>query len=436
MTKNIQEFLSNAGGLKIDSRQIEPGDVFIALQGISTDGCLFIDQAVAKGAIAVLAEKQPNNQIDIPVFVIKDLRSKLGDFADFYYGQPSKKLKVIGVTGTNGKTSTCHFIAQLFAAAGKKCAVMGTLGNGFLGSLNKSDLTTTDCPSIHKQLADFYAQGAEFVAMEVSSHALEQQRLAGIEFSTAIFTNLSQDHLDYHQDMANYFAAKSKLFTELNPKNSIINQDDFHGQQLIEKLPTAIAYTKINNLPKQIAGEYNKSNIAAAVTCCEQYNIECDLSALAPVTGRMQIIAQEPQIVVDFAHTPDALSKVLSGLANPVITVFGCGGERDQAKRPMMLKTALSMSKHVIITQDNSRSEDPQKIISDIVGGVADNQKFTIEPDRKLAIKLAIKMAEKNDTVLIAGKGHETTQTIGKQTINFNDAEVAAQIIKELNNNV
>lgn len=463
----VIEFLRNNQQLKsmcIDSREVRPGDIFVAVAGLTDNGCKYIPQAVANGAALIITENEYN--CSVPVITVKDLTKNLPELANLYYGQPSNKLSLIGITGTNGKTSTSHYIAQLLLANGLPCGVMGTLGNGVLGSLTASNLTTADCCTVQRQLASFVQLQVPVVAMEVSSIGLAQRRLQHTRINTAIFTNLSQDHLDYHADMQTYFAEKCKLFTEFAPTYCIVNIDDPYGSQLIDFIPsssTVITYS-INKptadiyldgnqlyshwgtgmLSTRLVGKFNLSNVLAAIAACVLQDVPLEkllqvADKLQPVVGRMQLIegssADSPMVIVDYAHTPDALIKALLTLReynpNKLLCVFGCGGNRDRTKRPLMLRAVFENSDEIIITQDNPRTEDPQQIIQDMLCGVADHSKITIEMDRKQAIREALSRAKKGDIILIAGKGHEDYQIIGTQKLPFSDQLVVQHFLYE-----
>lgn len=461
----VIEFLCNNPQLKsmrIDSRQVQPGDIFVAVAGLVDDGFKYIPQALANGAAAIIAEH--HYVCDVPVTTIKDLAKHLPELANIYYNKPSHKLAVIGITGTNGKTSTSHYIAQLLTANGINCGLMGTLGNGLLGNLVPSNLTTSDCCSVQQQLASFLQLNVQTVAMEVSSIGLAQRRLQGTCINTAIFTNLSQDHLDYHADMQSYFAEKCKLFIEFAPKYCIINIDDPYGLKLIDLMPvnpeiftysidnpTADIYLNDNKLYSpwgngifntNLIGKFNISNVLAAIAACVLQGVSIDkllqsVPKLQPVVGRMQLINYNqnarPIVVVDYAHTPDALIKVLLTLReskpNKLFCVFGCGGDRDRTKRSLMLRAVLDHSDEIVITQDNPRTEDPQQIVQDMLDGICTLTNITIQMDRKQAIAQTIARASVGDIVLIAGKGHEEYQIIGTNKLPFSDQLVAQECL-------
>lgn len=472
----VLDFLAVAGNFDLelqnirrDNRQVEPGDLFIAVRGLKTDGRDFIDAAIARGAVAVLTQEPYECDSLVPIITVPNLKDQLPALSAAFYNYPAQHLKTIGITGTNGKTSTSHYIAQILNSAGLTCGVMGTIGNGLLGKLNPTQLTTSDCCTVQQQFAAVKDLGAQFVAMEVSSHALAQQRLLGIDFDTAVFTNLSQDHLDYHANMQDYFAAKALLFTEYDIKNAVINIDDPWSAKLIALLPSntnLITYSLFDNtaavylsadqihtpwgnasFTTRLLGDFNKSNVLATIAVCCLQNISLDtvLSAvknLQPVAGRMQVVEHNdpnaPKVVVDYAHTPDAVSKALKALRDytngTLYCIIGCGGDRDRSKRPLMLQAALENSDQVIISQDNPRTEDPQQIVQDMLHGNT-SQKIHIELDRAKAIQFAIARADKQDLILIAGKGHEDYQIIGTQKLPFSDILEAQQALVKRSEN-
>lgn len=497
--------------LVTDSRAVQHGDTFVACPGEKTDGRQFIAQAIAQGANAVIWEAQHfawNDDWQIPNLAVNDLRHRAGWLADAVYGAPSEKLWMVGITGTNGKTSTCHWIAQAMGDAGKTSALIGTLGNGFAGALQPSANTTPDAIRVHGLLADYLHDGAQAVAMEVSSHALAQGRVNGVRFDVALLTNLSRDHLDYHGDMESYAASKRKLFDWDQLKYAVLNLDDAFGAELAEQLcdsalpsgereagkagilsnnsqkqysiPEVIGYGLTDaalrlaenlglrmvygnliemsgqglrlevrsswgaaQLNSALIGRFNASNLLGALGVLLASGIELDkavqsLGRVQPVAGRMQRLGDEgqPAVIVDYAHTPDALEKVLLALrevsvssGGRLICVFGCGGDRDRGKRAMMGIVAERFSDFCIVTSDNPRSEDPPRIIDDIVGGMAAKNHEAIV-NRTAAIERAIGLAQQNDTVLVAGKGHEDYQEVNGVKYPFSDVAVAQQALQ------
>lgn len=479
--------------LVTDSRAIERGDTFVAYPGEKTDGRQFIAQAISQGANAVICEAQHfawNEDWQVANLQVTDLRHKAGWLADAVYGTPSEKLWVVGITGTNGKTSTSHWIAHALNEAGKKCALIGTLGNGIpggngaAGGLQASANTTPDAIRVHGLLADFLHDGAQGVVMEVSSHALSQGRVNGVRFDVAMLTNLSRDHLDYHGDMESYAAAKRKLFDWQQLKYVVLNLDDAYGAEMAEQLwdadPEVIGYGLSDaglqlagrlglrmvygnllemsgqglriavhsswgtaELNSALVGRFNAANLLGALAVSLLGGLALEdavrsLSKVQPVPGRMQRLgdANQPTVIVDYAHTPDALEKVLQALrevnmatGGRLICVFGCGGDRDRGKRPMMGIVAEKLSDFCIVTSDNPRSENPREIIAEIVSGMyAENHEIIVE--RAAAIQLAISHARPGDTVLIAGKGHEDYQEIDGVKQPFSDVLVAQQALE------
>lgn len=484
--------------LVTDSRAVAPGDTFIAYPGSKADGRQFIKQAIANGANAVIWEAHGfswNEAWQLPNLAVADLRHHAGEIADHVYGSPSQKMWVVGITGTNGKTSCCHWIAQSFCALGKKTALIGTLGNGFHPALQPTLNTTPDAIRLHELLADYLAHGAQAVAMEVSSHALEQGRVNGVKFDVALLTNLSRDHLDYHGDMHSYAAAKRRLFDKQQLKYIVLNLDDAFGAELAEQLQDkgvevvgyglnddALALAERlglrmvyggalhmdvhgfslqihsswggGELHNTLIGRFNVANLLGVmavllVSGVTLSNALHELSHISAVPGRMQTFGEggdRPTVVVDYAHTPDALEKVLQavrevlgreivGTVNgKLICVFGCGGDRDRGKRPMMGAIAAKLADVSIITSDNPRSEAPLDIIAAIVSGITSerrktNSTYQIIEDRASAIAQAVLSAHATDIVLIAGKGHESHQEIRGVKYPFSDAEVAQRAL-------
>ncbi len=455
--------------LVTDSRKVMPGDTFVACRGENMDGRDFIADAIKAGAASVIWEREGyswNDSWNIPNLPVTDLRNKSGIIADYVHGSPSRKLWVIGVTGTNGKTSSTHWIAQALNRLGKKTAIVGTLGNGFPGNLSPSSNTTPDAVMLHGLFADYLKEGAKCVAMEVSSHALAQGRVNGIHFDVALLTNLTRDHLDYHGDMDAYGAAKARLFERPELKYSVLNVDDGFGFEIMKKPSSAekIAYgfsemhekmqVKGKNLRMQggmlsmdvesswgkgmvsspAIGRFNASNLLGvlAVLLASGYGLEDSIDALSgleAVPGRMERIGgkESPLVVIDYAHTPDALENVLEALrevtSGHLICVFGCGGDRDRGKRPVMGEIASRLSDQVFVTSDNPRSEPAEEIIRQIAGGMEGNYRVIV--DRGEAVRRAIGDAEIGDVVLIAGKGHENYQEINGVKLPFSDREVA-----------
>ena len=470
------EMDTKVANLTLDSRHIHPHDLFLAVQGTHLDGRQYIAEAISRGANAILvnAETKTENvtkQAGIPLIPIFELRKNLGLLGARFYQYPAKQLPIMGVTGTNGKTTCTHFIAQILQNRGMKCGVIGTLGSGLYGELQETGLTTPDAITLQKTLHSFFMQNAQAVAMEVSSHSIDQGRINEIIFETAIFTNLTQDHLDYHGDMETYAGVKYKFLNEIPHKHLVINADDSYGQKWIPELSlqqSVYAYsTEVNLHPIKnvefiyadkielsfagikahihspwgkaelylpLIGLFNLSNALAALTALCLHGIPFhevieELHDLHPVPGRMQRLVGEgsPLIVIDYAHTPDALEKALQALRRhtqaKLVCVFGCGGDRDKSKRPLMAKIAEQWADQVIVTSDNPRHENPETIAKEIMQGFVHPEKVWVELDRSKAIEKSIQWASGSDCILIAGKGAERYQHIGDEKFPFEDAE-------------
>ena len=463
-------------GLTLDSRKVSPGDLFFALAGTQTHGEIYIETAIKKGAVAICKESA-TPQIEhvvspayphakIPCISIPNLSHHLGEIGCKFYGHPSHDLQIIGVTGTNGKTSTTHFIAQTLQTYAP-CGLIGTLGYGTYGALCQGKHTTPDALSLQALFAHFKAHLIQSVVMEVSSHALAQGRVEGTRFEVAVLTNLSRDHLDYHQSMDTYREAKRQLFLMPHLKTAVINYDDPFGQTLLEQLPhsvTPLSYSITSQtadvfahmmqahdqgctvklytpwgqgtLHSPLLGKFNVSNLLAAFTVLMHLGLPfstvlTQMSQLRSVAGRMERFgyAPHPTILVDYAHTPDALEQTLLALREhcrgQLWCIFGCGGDRDRGKRPLMGEVAQRYADKVILTDDNPRHENAQKIIQDILVGCPTPE--AILPDRKQAIYYVLHRATSEDMVLIAGKGHEDYQQIGDQRFPLSDRELVME---------
>lgn len=452
-------------GLAVNSQEVTQGDVFIALAGQLNDGRAYVDSAIAQGAQAVLVDEQaPLPQpVAVPVVPVAKLREKLSALAGAFYDHPSAKLNLIGVTGTNGKSTCVHLLAQLAQALGRKAASIGTLGVLCEGeSLADYAMTTPDAVVCQKVLAHLRAHKVSTVAMEVSSHGLVQHRVAALKFRAGIFTNLSHEHLDYHGSITAYAEAKSRLMQFAELQFAIINLDDPFAELMLAKVrsPTrAITYAQHNQaadvvvselqfgelytrfhlrspwgsayVMSALLGEFNVYNLTAAITTlCAQgasfTHVIALCEELEPVPGRMQrvrVASSRVQVVVDYAHTPDALAKALAAVRahcpGKLWCVFGCGGDRDPSKRVPMAQAAAAADE-IVVTSDNPRTEDPHKIIAEIVAGL-DHQRVHLEADRARAITFAISQAAEGDVILLAGKGHETYQIIGSEKKPFSD---------------
>lgn len=470
-------------GLSVDSRLIEDGSLFLACRGQNTSGVNFIDDAVRRGAVAAAVDMRDLAQArgaPVPVIPVRDLSACAGRIAARFYGEPSRHLRVVGVTGTNGKTSVTHYIASaLGRAENGRAGIIGTLGYGPAARLRPTLLTTPDAVTIQRELADMRAQGVTAVAMEVSSHALQQHRVDGVNFDTAVFTNLTRDHLDYHGSMEDYAAAKQMLFEVPGLRRAVVNLDDPFGRELFRRIapeavkvgyrllddfaaspaPACLEGRLLENLPGSLAlavrgpwgsgdlrsaltGRFNASNVLAtlAVLCLQDVPLATAMdavSAVHPVAGRMETFGGggKPTVVVDYAHTPDALEQALRalrpGCRGRLHCVFGCGGDRDRGKRPQMGKVAAALSDHVVVTSDNPRSESPEAIIDEILEGIPGTSVIDVVPDRAEAIRLAVESAAVEDVILIAGKGHETYQEIQGRRYPFSDRELVRRLLEE-----
>ncbi|OLC46567.1 MAG: UDP-N-acetylmuramoyl-L-alanyl-D-glutamate--2,6-diaminopimelate ligase [Acidobacteria bacterium 13_1_40CM_65_14] len=469
--------VGDVAGIAYDSRAVARGHMFVALKGLQTDGTAFAAQAIERGALAIVSEQPAPPDVRIPWVTVGDARLALAVLAAAFYGHPSREMQVVGITGTNGKTTIAYLLASMFEAAGIRCGVLGTvayrLGPGEQ-DVREAARTTPEAPEVQALLREMVDRGCGACAMEVSSHALSLRRADDMTFAAAVFTNLTRDHLDFHSDMEAYFQAKRRLFEMLpSAAPSLLNVDDPRGASLVEAGGRPVTYA-INrpadvttgplsfsldgltfdvrtprgtlHLRSKLVGRPNVYNILAAVATATALDLPFDaiergVAALEGVPGRFQLASSakdEVTVVVDYAHTDDALRNLLE-TARPLaqgrlITVFGCGGDRDRTKRPLMGAVASRLSDLVVITSDNPRSEDPQRIIDEIQRGItADTRKDTGQlltiVDRRAAIAKAVEVAKPGDLVLIAGKGHEKYQVIGDQTLPFDDVAVAREAL-------
>ena len=440
----------DVSGLSLNTKTLTKGDLFIALQGEKNHGAEYIDSAIENGCIGVLIEGR-DVDCGVPIIRIDNLKLHLSGLAQNFYTK-AKDVDLIAVTGTNGKTSVSHYISQLLDFLEVNNGVIGTLG---ISKVEKKSINTTpDIFSIYSSLDEYSNQGIELAIIEASSHALMQDRLEGLSFVQGIFTNLTQDHLDYHETMNNYKEAKGKLFTNGFSKKAIINRDDENHQYFLDTASDKDPLTfgiddleffktsengficQLNNYVFELPliGEFNLSNALAAFTSVKCLGYSEDqiipfLAKLSPPTGRMQQL-ENSHIWIDYAHTPDALDNALASLRThypefKIRVLFGCGGDRDKTKRQLMGKIASENADSIILTNDNPRSESPEKIIEDILGGIKVENDVQVILDRKHAIETAVKTLGEDEVLLIAGKGHETTQTIGDQIFQFSDVEVA-----------
>ena len=459
MTVGLQHLLANSAvpdialsDMTLDSRDVGVGDLFVALPGRSRDGREFIASALEQGAAAVLTEETPASLREDPrVIAMPQLSARVGELADRFYGSPSKNLKLMAVTGTNGKTSIVELVSQMLRLMGYRAGSIGTLGMRIVANPDEARNTTPDCISLHRQLAKWRDEAIEWVAMEASSHALDQGRLDGLDIDAAVFTNLSRDHLDYHASMEAYCAAKLRLFREFDPQVSIFNADepllkphrDAWGDAGLgiscEGAPAdvQVSVTGVEPLMLQLktpwgarqikavlAGRFNAFNLSVAVTLLAALGLPFDnvvaaAEQVGPVLGRLQRVEFESDITVfvDYAHTPDALERALSALSEfgatgAIWVIFGCGGDRARGKRAEMGTVAAAIADRLVVTSDNPRSETPAAIIDDILTGCR-HVDPVVEADRAAAIALAVSQAGSGDVILIAGKGHETYQEIG-----------------------
>ncbi len=458
--------------VSLDSRAVQAGGLFLALTGHAQDGGRFIGDAIARGATCVLSETGVSTMAgSVPVLACAGLRSCAGRIAARFYGEPSRALQVVGVTGTNGKTTVTHALARALGTRAP-CGVMGTLGNGLPGALTPSARTTPDAVTVQQWLARFREEGATAVAAEVSSHALDQDRVGGVHFTGAVFTNLTRDHLDYHRSMAAYGAAKAKLFAVPGLRFAVLNADDPFAAALAAQLDPAIDVWRygfadaavriraIEPLPhglrlraatpagealleSPLLGDFNAHNLAAvlAVLLAMGWRLPEAVGALrtvTPVPGRMErflLGPSRPLVVVDYAHTPDALEQALKAVRRHTVgavwCVFGCGGDRDQGKRPLMGACAGRLADHVVITHDNPRHEDPARIVADILLGIDAPRRAHVQviEDRRAAIAYAVAHAGAGDVVLVAGKGHEDYQQFGDACLPYSDRHTVEHLM-------
>jgi UDP-N-acetylmuramoyl-L-alanyl-D-glutamate--2,6-diaminopimelate ligase len=433
----------------MDSRQVTPGDMFACVPGHVTDGHLFAQGAVADGAAALLCERVLD--LAVPQVVVSSVRRALGPVSDAIFDRPSTHLTVVGVTGTNGKTTTCAFLHSIFEAAGWPCTTIGTLSQG---------RTTPEAPELQSLLAEWRKRGGHSVAMEVSSHALHQHRIDAVRFAAGIFTNLTPEHLDYHGTMDAYFEAKATLFAPDRVGAAVINCSDPWGQSLMARLgryapqmpvltfspdqardlrlfPGKSTFTwESQHITVNIGGRFNVVNALAAATCSRHLGVDpaavgAGLAGVTRVEGRFELVdeGQPFTVIVDYAHTPDGLAKILEAgrelSGGRLIVVFGAGGDRDHDKRPLMGAVASDHADLAVVTSDNPRSENPDHIIAEIVGGTAGHANVIVDPDRRSAIATALAIAGDDDVVVIAGKGHETGQEVAGRVVPFDDVEVA-----------
>lgn len=463
-------------GIASDSRHLERGFLFLACQGMSSHGLDYIDEARAAGVSAVVydaAATDVPNDIDVPLIAIDNLGAKLGEIANRFFGRPSESLDVIGVTGTNGKTTVAWLIAECSQLLGERCGYLGTLGYGVDDIRNGGGMTTPAAVELQRRLAEFVDQGARFAAVEVSSHALSQGRVDGVSFEATLFTNLTRDHLDYHADMQDYFESKARLFLDFDTNSRIVNIDSEFGAQLAARCGQEVIVVSTNpdraangrpflfvrevianaegsdvvfssswgdgRVSVPLPGGFNVANATIVLALMLRLGVAlgtaCDvLSQVKAPPGRMQrVLTEGLAVYVDYAHTPNAIDVVLSALREhcrgELWCVFGCGGDRDAGKRPLMASAVEALADRLVITSDNPRNEDPLEIIDDVVSGLTRPEAATVIEDRAAAIVWAIDNAGATDTILIAGKGHELYQQVGTERRPFSDYAVAEAVL-------
>jgi len=456
-----------------DSRKVLPGDLFVALKGHSLDASKFVDLALDAGARAIVTDKEFDSRPGISKILVDDTRLALGAIASNFYGHPSRRLKVVGITGTNGKTTVSYLIESIIKASGCDAGVIGTINYRLNGKTLPAINTTPGALALQEMLREMVSSNTGYAVIEVSSHSLDQGRVDNVLFDVGVFTNLTSDHLDYHKTMANYFKAKKRLFEKLKAEGSaVLNLDDSKAASLKKSIKNRVitygtkgrcdvgaidivlsmAGTRFIartpdakfNIRTRLIGIHNVSNILAAVSVAIALKIPEEaivkgIASMERVPGRLEAVdaGQQFKVFVDFAHTEDALFNVLGLLRDVVkrriVTVFGCGGNRDRTKRPLMGKIACKYSDHVVVTSDNPRLEDPGAIIREIESGIKGKfSNYDIIPDRKEAIAKALASAAKDDIIVIAGKGHESCQIIKDEIIPFDDRKVALSILKKL----
>ena len=458
------------GSVEFDSRKVTRDSMFVAVKGLSADGHSFIEQAIASGAAAILCEKLPENSVsDVCWIKVNDSAKALGEIASNFYGNPSRNLKLVGVTGTNGKTTIATLLYNMFMKLGYKCGLFSTVCNYINGKEFPATHTTPDPLHLNKMLADMAAEGCDYAFMEVSSHSADQQRIAGLQFTGGVFTNLTHDHLDYHKTFDNYLAAKKSFFDSLTPSAfALVNIDDRNGRVMLQNCKASNHTFSVRSIADfrcsilecgfsgmclkidgeevwvKFTGDFNASNLlavygSAVLLGADKKEVLTILSDLNPVAGRLELIRSDSDVsgIVDYAHTPDALNNVIETINKlrqgnvKLITVVGAGGDRDKTKRPKMALIAAQGSDRIILTSDNPRNENPETILDDMEVGIpADMKRKTLRiTDRREAIKVAVMLANQGDVILVAGKGHENYQDIKGVKYHFDDKE---ELIKAL----
>jgi UDP-N-acetylmuramoyl-L-alanyl-D-glutamate--2,6-diaminopimelate ligase len=467
-------------GVTQDSRRVAPGFLFVAVPGNEQNGHLFIPDAVKKGAAAVMLSESPDLSLSVPQIEVKDSRSALADVAARFYGEPSMKMKIVGITGTNGKTTLTYLLESILKEAGRNPAVLGTINYRYGGKIFPAANTTPESVDLQKLFSEMVSDGVTDVVMEVSSHALALNRVRGVHFDVGVFTNLSQDHLDFHEDIEDYFQAKLRLFCEFLPesrkkeKSAVVNMEDERGEEIVllkddSVRQVRVALTgpyeiscrsfhlseegiraevmlgsKILSIRSALMGQFNLENILCAIGVADGLGIPEEavirgIENLKSVPGRLEKIQNDRGILafVDYAHTPEALARVGESLRKMtrgrMITVFGCGGDRDRSKRALMGCEAARMSDWLIVTSDNPRTENPETIIDEIIPGIESvgfsKERFCRISSREEALKKAVEIARRGDLILVAGKGHEDYQIVGKQKSHFSDREILKRLL-------
>jgi UDP-N-acetylmuramoyl-L-alanyl-D-glutamate--2,6-diaminopimelate ligase len=458
--------------LAYDARSVTPGALFVCVPGLKADGHDFAADAVARGAVALVVERPLD--LAVPQLVVDDARTAMALAADAFFGRPTRELEVAGVTGTNGKTTTAFLLYSILAAAGRRPGLLGTVEMRIGGERRAVTRTTPEAIDLQRIFREMLDAGDRSCSMEASSHASELKRLLGTRFSALVFTNLSQDHLDFHGTLDAYFDAKRRLFTEPDVDGELppaaVNVADAHGRRLAEELrdagarlvtfglvddaevrPEGLELTPASTrfraaglaVAPRLRGRFNVENVLGAIAVARLLGVEEDaivrgVEHVAGVPGRFEPVeeGQPFAVLVDYAHTPEALANVLAEARNltrnRVVCVFGCGGDRDRAKRPLMGETAVRLADRVVVTSDNPRSEAPLAIIEEILAGIPDRTNVEVEPDRAAAIALGVASAEEGDVVVIAGKGHEQGQELSDRTVPFDDREVARDALRRL----
>ncbi len=443
----------DVGDLCLDSRRARPGSLFFCLIGENSDGHAFADEAVRNGATALVVERWLD--IDVAQVLVASVRRAMAWVSLSFWADPGSELSVIGITGTNGKTTTAHLVKSIMDSAGRPCGLLGTL---------TGERTTPESTDLQESLRAMVDEGLTAVAMEVSSHALVQERVLGMTFDVAVFTNLSPEHLDYHGSLADYFEAKASLFRPGVARAAVVNESDEHGRRLLAEVDLETAAYSRDQLidPKlhidgtkftwrgqridlALPGLFNLENAVAAAEAArllgvDDSQIAAGLSAASQVPGRFEVVVDDPSagptVIVDYSHTPAGLEQVLLSVREIVpeatlCVVFGAAGDRDAEKRPLMGAAAEANADYLVITSDNPRSEDPNAILADVLAGVVNTETVTLEPDRRTAIKIAIMGHDAGDVVVVAGKGHETTQTVGQSVLDFDDRVVVREVMTE-----